>query len=201
MIFLRAEKFRDYVRFYPVTITLIAIELIVFAILALAGGLSDGRVMLDFGAVSAQPGYSGQYWRLFTAMFLHASFEHVLFNVFALYVFAPPLERLFGHIRYALFLLASGLTGNLVSLTFEQPILAVGVSGAIYGLYGAYLYIILFRRGMLDAGSRKTIGVLLIIGIVYSIIVPSTSLMAHLGGLVAGFLLLPPCMQHRLRKG
>ncbi|GAB2700217.1 rhomboid family intramembrane serine protease [Paenibacillus thermoaerophilus] len=201
MIFLRVEKFRDYVRYYPVTIALIAVVLAAFAVTGLAGGMSDGRVLLDFGGVSALPGYSEQYWRLVTAMFLHSGFEHVLFNAFALYVFAPPLERLFGHARYALFVVLCGVTGNLVSLTFEKPVLAVGISGAVYGLYGAYLYIILFRRGMLDAGSRKTIGVLLIIGLIYSVIVPSTSLWGHLGGLLAGFLLLAPCMQHRLRKG
>lgn len=187
MIFLRYENWRSYVTSYPITTLFIIANVIMFAILLVSGG-TNGENLFRYGAIwKVEPAHQ-EIWRMAAAMFLHGGFEHLLFNMFALFVFAPPLERMMGSFKYAVLYIYSGLLGNASALWLsEWGTLAVGASGAIYGIYGAYLFISLFRRHMLDEVSRKTMLVILVIGIIQSFIIPGMSWSAHLGGLTAGF--------------
>ncbi|GIQ68210.1 rhomboid family intramembrane serine protease [Xylanibacillus composti] len=200
MIFLRYESFRGFLKLYPVTSALISANLIMFILTMLNGGSTNPETLYRFGALypPLMDGMSDM-WRLVGAMFLHAGFDHLLFNMFALVVFAPPLERVFGSMRYGIFYFLCGIAGSVLSLTMLANVLSVGASGAIYGFYGAYLYLILFRKQALDPSSRKTIQIILGIGIVYSIIVPQVNIWGHLGGFIAGFLLFPSFIR-RLKK-
>lgn len=193
MIFIRYENWRSYLRYYPVTCLLLAANIVMFIILALNGGSTNRITLLRFGAMSDIEPFAGESWRLFTAMFLHNGFDHLFSNSFAILVFAPPLERLLGWWRYALVYLGSGLVGNLISMGVYQfssvPHISVGASGAVYGVYGAFLYIALLLRHLMDESSRKTLYSLLIIGVIYSLLVPKINLAAHVGGLVGGFLI------------
>lgn len=192
MIFLRYESFRGFLKLYPVTSLLIAANLVMFTLTMIFGGSTNPVTLYQFGALYP-PFVDGlpDMWRLVSAMFLHAGFDHLLFNMFALVVFAPPLERVFGSFRYGLFYLLCGVAGSVLSLTLLNDSMSVGASGAIYGFYGAYLYLILFRKQALDPASRKTIQIILGIGVVYSVVMPQINLWGHLGGFVAGFLLFP----------
>ncbi|MCM3340383.1 MULTISPECIES: rhomboid family intramembrane serine protease [unclassified Paenibacillus] len=188
MIFIRYENWRSYVKNYPVTTLLIIANLVMFAVLAVSGGSQNGENLFRFGAIWKEEPYIHETWRMATAMFLHSGFEHLLFNMFALFVFAPPLEKILGSFKYALLYVASGLLGNGAALMLsEWGTLAVGASGAIYGLYGAYLFIAIFQRWTLDDASRKTLLIILGIGIAQSFIISGISWSAHIGGLVAGF--------------
>lgn len=193
MIFIRYENWRSYLRYYPVTCLLLAANIVMFIVLALNGGSTNRITLLRFGAMSDIEPFAGQSWRLFMAMFLHNGFYHLFSNSFAILVFAPPLERLLGWWRYALVYLGSGLVGNLISMGVYQfsavPHISVGASGAVYGVYGAFLYIALLQRHLMDESSRKTLYSLLIVGVIYSVLVPKINLAAHLGGLVGGFLI------------
>jgi Uncharacterized membrane protein (homolog of Drosophila rhomboid) len=201
MIFLRYESFREYLRFYPVTSILLALILLVFiADLAL-----DGRLFLA-GAFFQHPVIDRygltEPWRYLTSIFLHAGWEHMLFNAFAILVFAPPLERLIGHVRYAVFYLLAGILGNVYSAAVNlggDERIAVGASGAVYGVFGAYLYLALFRKQAMDEASRKTIYTILLFGLLYSIISPRMDIWAHVGGCLAGFLMLGILAQRRNR--
>lgn len=197
MFFLRYESLKDYIRLYPVNAALIAVQLAAFAATSVSGGLRDARVLLEFGGLSALPPYAGEYWRLIASVFLHAGFSHLLLNGFVLYIFAPPMERILGKMNYLIFFLLCGIAGSLASLALERPELAVGSSGAIYGLFGAYLHLVLFRRILLDEGSRKTVQVLIAIGLIYSVLVSRVSFWAHVGGAVAGFLFVYPLLSLR----
>ncbi len=197
MIFLRYESFRSYVRLYPVTVALIAANLLYFSIVGLTGTMMPER-LYQFGGFVSFPDDAfafGEPWRYVTTIFMHSGLEHLLYNMFSLLVFAPPLERLIGSLRYLVFYLLSGIAGVLLSALayslegVDYPLLGVGASGAIYGVFGAYLFIALFRKLQLDEQSRKTVYAILVFGILYSIIVPRVSLWGHLGGLIAGFLL------------
>ncbi len=192
MIFLRYESFREYLRFYPVTSILLLINIVMFILLSLDGGSTNEATLLKYGAMTNLPFFTGGYElyvRMLSAMFLHIGFQHLLFNCFAIFVFAPPLERLLGHVKYGIFYIVSGLAGNVLSFLLNPDIyLEAGASGAIYGIYASFLYLILFRKSMLDLQSRKTVQVILIIGVVYTIIVPQVSLLGHLGGFIGGFL-------------
>jgi membrane associated rhomboid family serine protease len=126
-----------------------------------------------------------EYYRLFTSMFLHASLTHIAFNMLVLWIVGQQLESLIGHTRFVTLYLLSGLAGATASYWFG-PVnaLAVGASGAIFGLMG----------GLLIAGRRlrydvTQIAVLIGINIVFSFLWPGVDWRAHLGGLVGGVIL------------
>jgi len=189
MIFLRYESFRGYLKMYPVTAVLIALNVLIFGYDAL---FADGALTIK-GMFVVIPGFDSygtlEPWRYVTSMFLHGNLEHLLFNMFALLVFAPPLEHMLGSVRYAVFYLLCGILANLFSaFMITEPTSSVGASGAIYGVYGAYLYLALMKKA-LDEGSRKTIYTILIFGVIYSVLVPQVNIWAHVGGALAGFVL------------
>ena len=81
---------------------------------------------------------NGEYWRLFTSMFLHADLVHVMMNMLALYSLGSIMEIAFGHARYGLIYLLGGLAGSILSASLNEPyIFAVGASGAVFALFGA----------------------------------------------------------------
>ncbi|NQX48065.1 rhomboid family intramembrane serine protease [Paenibacillus tritici] len=193
MIFIRYEKWRSYLRYYPVTCALILANVIMFIVLSLNGGSTNLYTLVKYGATVNVGPEKDELWRYASAMFLHNGFAHLFFNSFSLLVFAPPLERLMGWWRYALLYLGGGFLANLIGVAVssrgnvEIGIVSVGASGAIYAIYGAFLYIAVLQRGMMDEGSRKTLYGLLVVGIVMSFATPHIDYMAHIGGLIAGF--------------
>lgn len=196
MIFLRYESFGQYVRMYRVTSLILLINILFFIDTLIQGHQS---LLWQYGALFHFPPFNTEVWRYFLSMFLHANFEHALFNLFAIFVFAPPLERFLGAGRYALLYLVSGLIGNIASLVFNSPLtISVGASGAIYGIYGAYLYMILFRSQMLDIASRKTITILMILGVIHTLFMPQINIYAHFGGLLGGLVIFSNLIRRRI---
>lgn len=199
MIFLRYESFRGYLRSYPGTSVLVLLNIIYFIVIAAKGDPSNVLHALRMGAFVSDPVYDPfgveQPWRYIVSQFMHADFSHLFFNMFALIVFVPPLEYLLKTVRFVPFYLLCGIGGNLLSAIMDMGFgdgdlnIGVGASGAIYGAYGAYLFIALFRKSMMDSGSRKTIYILLLFGILYSIMMVRVSLWGHVGGLLTGFVL------------
>ncbi|MNZ79022.1 Rhomboid protease GluP [compost metagenome] len=191
MIFIRYENWKSYIRCYPVTCLLLLANIVMFVVLTINGGSTNAETLVKYGAIANSGPFAEQTWRLFTAMFLHNGFSHLFSNCFAILVFAPPLETYLGKWRYALLYLGSGIVGNLISMgAYNHSAdyhVSVGASGAIYGVYGAFLYIALLQRHLMDESSRKTLYSLLIIGVVFSVAVPQINWMAHFGGLVGGF--------------
>jgi len=202
MIFLRYESFRSYLRLYPVTSALLAVLIGVH----LADQLT-GRALSARGVFLLLPEENPygliQPWRYVTSMLLHGDWMHLLYNCFSLLVFAPPLERLLGHVRYLVFFLLCGVLGNVLSMLMFQASAdpyhaAVGASGGIYGVFGAYLYLAVFRKDRLDEGSRKTVYSILIFGLIYTFLSPRVDVWGHIGGALAGLLLLMPFSPRRV---
>lgn len=197
MIFIRYENWKSYIKYYPVTCLLILANVLAFIFLTFNGGSTDSNVLFKYGAVTNYPPGDQEWWRLFAAMFLHQGFNHLFSNCFSLLVFAPPLERLMGSFKYLLLYLGSGVIGNVLTLAYYNATymagdpysLSTGASGAVYGVYGAFLFIALLQRAKIDMNSRKTLYSLLIAGIFFSFIMANINWMAHLGGLVGGFLI------------
>ena len=126
----------------------------------------------------------GDYYRLLTAAFLHGSILHIALNMYALYLFGPPVEAAIGRVRFAALYLVSALGGSALSYAFANPLVpSLGASGAVFGLLGAYLVL---NRKL----GRDTSGVmaLLVINFVFGLIAPNIDWRAHLGGLVTGSL-------------
>ena len=137
----------------------------------------------------------GEFWRLFTALFLHYNPVHLVFNLFALYVLGPPLEKTIGTVRFAACYLISGIgsTAGVVALTQLKIIRAaelIGASGCIMGIVGAWAGFLLRHRHVWQA-KQRLLNILLIIAIqiVFDIFTPEVSSSAHLCGLASGFLI------------
>lgn len=190
MIFIRYENWKSYLRYYPFTSLLLVANLVLFLVMVFNGGSTNNATLLEYGAVYNIEPFRDEWWRYFAAIFLHNGFDHLFFNSFALLVITPPLERILGTIRYAFLYLLSGILGNIVSVPYYDRIgelaLLVGASGAIYGVYGAFLYVALFQRNMMDEASRKMLYTLLILGIIFSFS-PGIGWAAHFGGMIGGF--------------
>lgn len=201
MIFQRNEKFRDYIRLYPVTSIFLTVNIVVF----LLDHLILDRALSEWGIFFQHPldryGLS-EPWRYVTSIALHAGWEHLLFNCFSTLIFAPPLERLWGRYRYLAYYIVAGIAGNALSAIVYAGTVhgSLGASGAIYGLFGAYLYLAVFRKSILDQASRKTILIMLVIGIVYSLLAYNVNIWAHIGGAIAGFLLMAQFVSQKENK-
>lgn len=140
------------------------------------------NVANDFGMFPAAIAANGEYYRLFTAMFLHGSFLHIAFNMYVLYLFGPQLENVLGHVRFGILYLLAGLGGSIASFWFSNPfVVSVGASGAIFGLMGAYA--VVGRR--LGSDTRQAIG-LIGVNLVLGFVISGVDWRAHLGGLVTG---------------
>lgn len=173
------------------TYGLIAINLLIFVVSAGRGGVgnTDPEVLYNMGMLWAPDVWAGQWWRLFTAMFLHAGLMHIGFNGFVLYQIGPELERIYGAPRFVLVYLGAGWIGSLASLIWGGA--SVGASGAIFGLAGAFLAISLRRRAYFQAfGSQMLFFVAINLAIGFSgAFGLNIDNYGHLGGLVGGFIL------------
>lgn len=134
----------------------------------------------------------GEWWRLFTPVLLHApGFTHILFNMWALWVLGPQIERGVGSLPFVSLYLASAAVGGAFTYFLGAPdAVAVGASGAIFGLFGVWANMAVHRRNtMYGRALLRQIGFLLLINAAIPLFVPSIAWEAHLGGLIAGFVI------------
>ncbi len=157
------------------------------------GGSNDPRVLLRLGAMEGQSIAAGDYWRLFTAMFLHAGWLHLGLNCFALFVFGQQLEQLFGRWRFTAIYLLAGLGGSVASyalnLSLSDNAIGVGASGAVFGALGALTaFFGVHRERLGDMGRRTLSGLLILAGvnIAFGLAVPDVDNFAHIGGFLSG---------------
>lgn len=125
----------------------------------------------------------GDWWRLFTSGFLHASVAHIALNMFALYVLGMLTERLIGWWRFGLLYLVSLVAGSLGALLVSPNSIGIGASGAIFGLFGV---LIVAARAQRINVWRSGIVTWLVLDLVFTFAIPGISIGAHIGGLVGG---------------
>jgi rhomboid protease GluP len=131
----------------------------------------------------------GQLWRLFTPMFLHGSILHLGFNMYALYIFGPGLERAYGHGRYLALYFLAGFAGNVSSFLFtDSP--SLGSSTAIFGLLGAEGVFLYQNRRIYGTFGQRALINLVVIAVINLIIglSPGIDNWGHVGGLLGGVL-------------
>jgi rhomboid protease GluP len=131
----------------------------------------------------------GELWRLFTPMLLHGSLLHIGFNMYALFIFGPGLERHFGHARFLALYILSGFAGNVASLMFSAAP-SLGSSTAIFGLLGAQGVFLYQNREMFGGSARRALNNIISIAVINLIIglSPGIDNWGHMGGLVGGTL-------------
>ena len=189
-MFTRTESFREYVNSYRAVTVLILIMMIVFVLVLFP--IFPGNVLFYYGAGVNLYIADGQWWRLITPIFLHSTFTHLLFNGFSLAIFGPFLERLLGTVKFSIFFLSTGILANIATflinpLTYNH----VGASGAIFGLLGSFLYLVLFNKTNFTNNERNTVYTLTGIAIIMTFIQPQINVIGHLAGLATGFLTAP----------
>lgn len=198
-MFIRRESFSEYIRLYPVTTVLIALNILLY-LTRFVPSLGDFILSegIGYNLFVAQ----GEWWRLVTPMFLHADFMHLLMNMFSLFILGPDLEKIAGKARFFTIFFLSGIFANLVTY-FVQGVTYgphLGASGAIFGLFGAFLALYYYTRDAMPE-LRQVILPMTVIGIVLTFLTPNINVTAHLGGLVGGFLIgLPYFHPKRLNK-
>ena len=178
----------------PCTILLAAMNVIVFIVLTSRGMTEDGAFLLEHGAMYVlNVTEQGEYYRLFTSMFLHFGFEHLMNNMVVLVLIGWNLEMEIGKVKYLIIYLLSGLGGNLLSAWWEiqtaDYAISAGASGAVFGLIGTLLYVAIRNHGRVGEISGRGIVFMIIVSLYYGFTSSGVDNMAHIGGLVTGFLL------------
>ncbi|MUV38496.1 Rhomboid protease [Lentibacillus sp. JNUCC-1] len=192
-MFIRNERsIKEFVQLYPIVSILVAIHIVLYVMIDILQ-LPFAYDLLNWG-IGFNPAVSaGEYWRLITPIFFHAGLMHMLFNSFSLVLFGPALEQMLGRFKFSLAYLLMGIAGNVGTYIMnpDSPTAHLGASGAIYGIFGIYIYMIAMRKDLIDQGSTQIIMVIFIIGMVMTFLRPNINISAHVFGFVGGLALAP----------
>lgn len=173
-----------------VTYSLIFICILVFILMYVLGnGSTDNYTLLVFGANVDTLTKNGDYYRLFTSMFLHIGILHLLCNMYSLYIIGKEVESVFGKVKYLIIYLLSGIAGSILSLAFNHNTICAGASGAIFGLLGALLYFGYYYRTYLGATLTRSIIPVIVLNLIIGFTSSGIDNAAHIGGLVGGILI------------
>ena len=183
-----AEKIFSYKQ--PiVTYIIMAICIILFILMELSGGSTNSQTLLKYGTNLDVLVKNGEYYRLFTCIFLHIGIMHLLCNMYSLYIIGREVENLFGKIKYIIIFILSGIFGSIMSLAFTHNTISAGASGAIFGLLGALLYFGMHYRTYLGEAIKRSIIPIIVVNLIIGFFAEGIDLAAHIGGLVGGILL------------
>ena len=166
---------------------LIGINVVVFLWQVGSGGTLSNPYGYPYlhGALNGFLVANGDWWRLFTSMFLHASVIHLAMNMLFLWWIAAPVEQAIGRARFALVYVVSGLSGAAGALLLTAPgTTTVGASGALFGILGA-AFVFERQRNYVLGGGALTI---IVLNLAFTFAIPGISIGGHLGGLVGGAL-------------
>ncbi|WP_368505879.1 rhomboid family intramembrane serine protease [Alkalihalophilus sp. As8PL] len=189
-MFIRQESFYSFRKNYPVIFGLLIIH---FALFVWMNFLPGGQLVRNIGIGYNLAVANGEWWRLITPVFMHLTIGHVVFNSFSLVIFGPALEQMLGKLRFIIFYLSTGIIANIA--TFYLGGLGypphLGASGAIFGLFGLYVYIVLLRKDLIDRANSQLVMTILIIGLVMTFVNSNINVLAHLFGLIGGAAMAP----------
>jgi rhomboid protease GluP len=180
----------------PVVLALIIVNIAVFILELLAGGSTNPMTLHRLGELDTHLViFRHQYWRLLAALFLHYGPVHIFFNLFALLLLGPALERQIGGFLFAVCYLVSGIGSSiavvlLTKLRLLEPVQLVGASGCIMGVVGTWIgFLLRHRHAPLARQRLRNIFVIVLLQLAFDVVTPRVSMSAHLGGLFTGFLL------------
>ncbi len=178
----------------PVTLLIVGINIAVFIVLSILGNTEDALFMLNHGAVFVPLVVDGgEYYRIFTSMFLHFGLQHLFYNMLVLIFLGDYLEAAVGKIRFLIIYLAGGIAGNLLSIAYElytqEFAVSAGASGAIFSVTGALIYLVLRKKDRVPGLSGQRLILMAVLTILQGMTAIGIDNEAHIGGLAAGFLL------------
>lgn len=179
-----------------ITLLIVLVNVLVFGIMAVAERTATGidrATAILWGANYGPLTTAGEWWRAFTATVLHHNFVHLLLNMWVLVGAGRLTERLFGSARFAFIYFASGIGGSIGSLAWQPGNVAVGASGAVFGVLGAFLAFLWMRRHDIPKGILRAYWLSTSLFVMYSLVTGVLEAQidnaAHVVGLLTGFLL------------
>jgi membrane associated rhomboid family serine protease len=164
----------------PAVLVLVAVNVLCFV----ASGFGKASILDRFGLWPAQVYVNHQWYRFVDSMFLHFNFEHILFNMVSLIIVGPAVELMLGRARFVALYLLAGLGGNVLAYVLgPSNVLGAGASGAIFGVFAAY--VVLARRRNVPMGP---VPALIVINLVldFTGLLGNVDWLAHVGGLLVG---------------
>ena len=186
----------------PVLVYSIAsINVILWILLEVSGNSTNPSSLRKFGAIDSYLIWSGEYWRLASAIFLHVGASHLAINSISLVIMGGMTERLYGHRNFITIFLVTGIIGSTASyLNIENGVVGAGASGAIFGCLGSLVSFFYIRKEVLGKSGKQTLNGLIILALVnlaFGFVFPAIDNWAHTGGFIAGlcsgyFLAYPP---------
>ena len=187
------RPFRGGISVTKALLVAIAIPFVIEIVVGGPRALFDpsAQLLFDLGAMAPPAVADGQFWRLFTAMFLHAGLLHVALNAYFFWLFGRVVESVFGRTWMLLIFLVSGFLASVASYAFGPVVaLAVGASGAISGVFGAFIAYNYRRRHLAaNAANLRMALTVIVLNAFIAVAYSSIDWRAHVGGLVAGFAL------------
>ena len=189
-------------RYSVVNFALIAANIIVYIIVASGGNTYNGFYLATKGGLVAKYVIDyKEYYRLFTSMFLHAGVQHLASNMIMLLFVGDTIERIVGHVRYAIIYLAGGLFASVGTLlyyrTYDMYACCIGASGAIFAVMGALIYILICNRGRTEGFSIVRIILFVAYAIYSGLTTQGTCNAAHIAGLLGGLLITAICYRKK----
>lgn len=171
----------------PVSVILVVVNSIIYLACYVIGDAFIASGQMDYELVG-----SGEIYRFLTAMFLHGGIQHLAGNMILLYFMGEMIEHKTGSGKYAVIYLLSGIMGNVVSYMYEMlsgaRYVSVGASGGVYGIIGAVAYLVLRKTKGLNVDPKRLL-VMLGLCVYSSFATPHVDFAAHIGGLIAGFVI------------
>lgn len=183
-----------YRRKQPCTIILIIVNVAVFFWISFKGMTEDARYLLENGAMYVPYILEyGEYYRVFSSMFLHFGFDHLVNNMISLGFLGWQLEETVGKIKFLLIYFLSGIAGNIVSGVWEiftgDYAVSAGASGAVFGIIGALVYIAMRNHGRIGNVSGRGLMFMVFLTLYHGFTSSGIDNLAHIGGFLSGFIL------------
>lgn len=178
----------------PANAVLIGINVIVFIFLSFLGNTESAQFLLEHGAMEWRSILTGgEYYRIFTSMFLHFGFDHIFQNMIFLFLVGCYLEEAMGSIRYFIFYLMSGIGAGVCSLAvdalMQANVVSAGASGAIFGVVGGLLCVVIRNKGRFEGIGLGGMLIMIAGSLYYGFTSSGVDNVAHVGGFLWGFLL------------
>lgn len=182
----------------PITYLLVTANIVIFGLIVFMTEwtsliMPSIETLLDWGALYTPAVLTGEYWRIFSSLFLHGGVLHLLLNMYVLWYIGPMVERMFGSWKFLVLYLMAGWGGAISMLIWSPAAVGVGASGAIFGLFGGLLAFLKVHKNefppQLFREKMRGLMMFLLINLLFGLSQPSISTAAHTGGLAIGYLI------------
>lgn len=175
------------------TSVFVAINVIVFAFMEIIGDTLDTEFMCSAGAMFPYCIIEEhEYWRFFTSNYMHFGFEHLINNIIVLFAAGRYCEQALGHIKFSAMYVVSGVLGSILSYVMmivrNDYAVSAGASGAIFGVFGALLWVVIINKGRFEEFDGKGILFMIALALYFGISSGAADNWGHIGGLISGFI-------------